>query len=162
MAINGIHHIALSTQDIELSLGFYQQLLGAEVVFDAGWEQGTELADKVTRLKDSSCRQVMLRMGNAYIELFEFSTPEPKVADPERPVCDHGWTHLCFDVTDVDSEYQRLSKLGIDFHCEPQWVSEGVKTTYLRDPDGNVVELQEVLPLSAESKLIGIPAFEEK
>jgi hypothetical protein len=30
------------------------------------------------------------------------------------------------------------------FHCPPQAVGPDVRTTYGRDPDGNVVELQEV------------------
>ncbi len=162
MAINGIHHVALSTHDIERSLAFYQGLLGATIVFDAGWEQGTDLADTVTRLQNSSCRQVMLLLGNAYLEIFQYRTPTPNPVDPARPVCDHGWTHLCLDVTGVDGEYQRMLDAGVDCHSEPQWVSEGVKTLYLRDPDGNVVELQEVFTDTMEDGLIGIPAFTPK
>jgi catechol 2,3-dioxygenase-like lactoylglutathione lyase family enzyme len=59
-------------------------------------------------------------------------------------VCDPGITHLCFDVTDLDQEYERLSEAGMTFHCPPQDAFAGVRTTYGRDPDGNVVELQEV------------------
>jgi len=31
------------------------------------------------------------------------------------------------------------------FHCPPQELGMDVRTTYGRDPDGNVIELQEVL-----------------
>lgn len=162
MAINGIHHVAVSTQDMERSLAFYQKLLGAQICFDGGWPQGTELADTVTRLKDSSCRQVMLRIGNAYLEIFQYHSPTPNPVDPARLVCDHGWTHLCLDVTDVDSEYQRLLAAGVETHSEPQWVADGVKTLYVRDPDGNVLEMQEVFPDTESEAVIGIPAFTPK
>jgi predicted enzyme related to lactoylglutathione lyase len=66
-------------------------------------------------------------------------------------VCDPGITHLCFDVVDLDWEYERLSNAGMTFHCSPQDVAAGIRTTYGRDPDGNVVELQEVA--SAEYRI---------
>ena len=37
------------------------------------------------------------------------------------------------------------------FHCAPQDLGAGVRTTYGRDPDGNVVELQQ--PVPAEHRL---------
>jgi catechol 2,3-dioxygenase-like lactoylglutathione lyase family enzyme len=87
---------------------------------------------------------VMLRAGNAMIELFQYETPPPKQGDPNRPVCDHGITHLCLDVTDLDAEYARLKAAGMTFHCPPQNLGPAVRTTYGRDPDGNVIELQEI------------------
>jgi catechol 2,3-dioxygenase-like lactoylglutathione lyase family enzyme len=87
----------------------------------------------------------MLRAGNAFIELFQYASPAPKSGDPKRPVCDHGITHVCLDVRDVDAEYARLSAAGMEFHCPPRDIGGGLKTTYGRDPDGNVIELQEIL-----------------
>ena len=86
----------------------------------------------------------MLRAGNAYVELFQYETPSPRPGSPSRPVCDHGLTHICLDVTDLDAEYERLRAAGMRFHCPPQDLGPGLRTTYGRDPDGNVVELQEV------------------
>jgi catechol 2,3-dioxygenase-like lactoylglutathione lyase family enzyme len=144
--IAGIHHVAISTPDADRALGFYRDLLGFEVAFEGGWPQGVEVADRITALEGSSARQIMLRAGNAYIELFQYASPDPSPGDPRRPVCDHGITHLCLDVEDLDAEYERLRSAGVDFHCEPQDLGAGVRTTYARDPDGNVVELQELSP----------------
>jgi len=141
--IRGIHHTAISTGDLERSLRFYRDLLGFEEVFSSAWEAGTAGADRITGLKDSSARLVMLKAGNACIELFQFASPTPKLAEAMRPVCDHGITHICLDVTDVDAEYERLKAAGMHFHCPPQGMG-GVRATYGRDPDGNVVELLEV------------------
>ena len=144
--IAGIHHVAISTPDAERALGFYRDLLGFEPLFDQSWPPGTAVADRITALHGSSARQVMLRRGNAYLELFEYAAPEPRHGDPQRPVCDHGITHLCLDVTGLDAEYERLREAGVAFHCPPQDLGAGVRTTYARDPDGNVVELQELSP----------------
>jgi predicted enzyme related to lactoylglutathione lyase len=62
-------------------------------------------------------------------------------------VNDAGLTHICFDVVDVDAEYARLRDLGVEFHTEPVEFGGTVRTTYGRDPDGNVFELQEVIAL---------------
>ena len=77
-------------------------------------------------------------------ELFECQQPSPKHGDPKRPVSDHGITHFCIEVSDIDSEYQRLSAAGVPFHCPPLNFGTA-KATYGRDPDGNVFELLEMI-----------------
>ncbi len=143
--IRGVHHTAISTPDLERALRFYRDLLGLEVVFETSWPVGSEVADSITGLEGSSARLAMLRAGNAHLELFQYASPPPKPGDPDRPVSDHGITHLCLDVQDLDSEYERLKAAGMRFHCPPQQLGADVRTTYGRDPDGNVLELQEVL-----------------
>jgi len=143
--IRGIHHTAISTANLERALAFYRDLLGFRVVFEFAWPAGMEVADRITGLKDSSARAVMLHAGNVIVELFEYASPTPRPGDPRRPVSDHGITHICLDVTDLDAEYERLTRAGVTFHCPPQDLGVGLRTTYGRDPDGNVIELQEVL-----------------
>ena len=143
--IHGIHHTAISTGDLERAVTFYRDLLGFEEAISSGWEVGTETLDKITGLKDSSARMVMLKASNAFVELFQFETPSPKPAEAMRPVCDHGITHLCLAVMDVDREYERLKAAGMIFHCPPQTTATGNRVTYGRDPDGNVIELLQVL-----------------
>lgn len=143
--IRGIHHTAISTGNLNRMLAFYRDLLGFSILFESGWPAGTERADRITGLAESSARVVMLHTGNANIELFEYASPAPRPGDPHRPVCDHGITHICLDVKDLDAEYERLKAAGMTFHCPPQDLGMDVRTTYGRDPDGNVIELQEVL-----------------
>jgi glyoxylase I family protein len=142
--IRGLHHVAIATNDAERMLAFYRDVVGLEVVVDYTWPDGTDVADQITALPHSSARHIMLRSGNAYFEIFEYRSPQPRPRDPAPRVCDPGITHLCFDVVDLDREYERLSGAGMTFHCPPQDVAAGIRTTYGRDPDGNVVELQEV------------------
>ena len=142
--INGIHHAAISTGRLDRALGFYRDLLGFEVAMEAGWPQGSPPMDALTELEGSASKVVLLRKGNAMLELFEYASPEPRPSDPDRPVHDHGLTHICLDVSDLDTEYERLLAAGMRFHCPPQDFGT-VKTTYGRDPDGNVIELQEIV-----------------
>ena len=154
--IGGLHHVAIATNDADRLLAFYRDLLGLEVVVDYTWPEGSVVADRITALPDSSARHIMLRTDNAYFEIFQYQSPQPAPGNPARRVCDPGITHLCFDVIDLDREYERLSEAGMSFHCPPQDAAAGVRTTYGRDPDGNVVELQEIT--SAEHR-IGLPAL---
>jgi catechol 2,3-dioxygenase-like lactoylglutathione lyase family enzyme len=143
--IRGVHHTAVSTPNLERALAFYRDLLGFEVLWEFAWPAGTEVADRITGLEGSSAKAAMLRAGNIMLELFQYETPVPKPGHPVRPVCDHGITHVCLDVTDLDTEYERLQAAGMVFHCPPQELGPDVRTTYGRDPDGNVIELQEIL-----------------
>ena len=142
--IQGVHHTAISTGDLERSLAFYRDLLGFEEATAFAWEAGNETLDGITGLRDSAARVALLRTSNSFLELFEYSAPEPRAGEANRPVCDHGITHLCLEVKDIDAEYERLRAAGMRFHCPPIEAS-GVRATYGRDPDGNVVELLEVI-----------------
>jgi catechol 2,3-dioxygenase-like lactoylglutathione lyase family enzyme len=154
MSITGMHHVAISTPDADRLLEFYRDLLGFEVVFGGTWPVGTAKADAITGLDGSSARQILLLCGNAYLEMFEYHSPDARPGDPRRPVCDHGITHVCVDVDDLDAEYERLSSAGVPFHAPPQDLGGGVRTTYGRDPDGNVVEFQELRATTYQTPLV--------
>ncbi len=142
--IRGIHHTAISTPNLERAVAFYRDVLGFKEITDFTWPVGSTVIDGIVGLKDSSARTVMLNAGNAMIEFFQYEAPTPKPGDPARPVSDHGITHIGLDVRDLDAEYERLKAAGMTFHCPPQDLGD-IKTTYGRDPDGNVIELQEIL-----------------
>jgi len=140
--MKAIHHTAISTSDLDQLKTFYCDLLGFEVESEFEWPVGIEVSDKIVGLKDSASKVAMLKLGDFRLELFQYSSPEPKSSDPNRPVCDHGITHLAFTVEDIHAEYNRLVKAGMRFHCPPQNI--GAIVTYGRDPDGNVVELMQI------------------
>ena len=147
--IRGIHHVALATSDIERLTKFYQEAFGFQVVYEGGWPRGSAMIDMIVGVKDSSSKQVMMKAGNAHIEIFQYLTPEGKPVDPNRPPSDHGYTHFCVDVTDIDAEYERLKGLGMTFNCPPPSREElgggAIRATYGRDPEGNIIEIQEIL-----------------
>ena len=140
--IRGIHHVAINTANLERMLAFYRDVVGFEVVFESGWKDDAQI-DSVVGLRGSAAKQAMLRAGNAYLELFEYSAPAARDAAPLRP-CDRGYTHLCLDVTDIEAEHARLMRAGAAFERKPGDFGE-LRAVYGKDPDGNVIEIQEIL-----------------
>ena len=147
--IGGVHHVAVATGDLDRLIRFYCDQLGFTLLKQGSWEAGSDVVDRIVGLKDSAARTAVLRAGNLYIELFQYVSPPGQPGDPDRPVSDHGYTHFCLDVTDIDAEYERLKAAGMRFHGPPPSASEmrrgDIRSTYGRDPDGNVIELQEIL-----------------
>lgn len=139
-----MNHVGISVANIDRSIEFYSELLGIEVSVATkpfgGIEQETILA-----LRGASGKVATVRAPGIQIELFEFSHPSPRISDPNRPVCDHGITHFCIEVTNIETEYQRLKAAGVAFHCPPINFRNIALATYGRDPDGNVFELVELL-----------------
>jgi len=131
----------MNTADLARLVAFYRDVVGFEVVAEGEWQQA-ELIDEVVGLKGSAAKQAMLRAGNCYLEIFEYASPDARGSEPLRP-CDRGYTHLCLDVTDVGAEYERLHAKGVKFNRRPADFGL-VKAAYGRDPDGNIIEIQEV------------------
>jgi catechol 2,3-dioxygenase-like lactoylglutathione lyase family enzyme len=138
-----VDHVAISSPDVDRLAAFYQDMFGFTERFQYVWKKGDRVIDTIMRLPESAGRAVMLELGTMCLELFEFSDPKPGHGDAERPVCDHGITHVCFKVDDLQSEYARLKSAGMAFHSPPQQVGPGLACVYGRDPDGNVIELLE-------------------
>jgi catechol 2,3-dioxygenase-like lactoylglutathione lyase family enzyme len=161
--IRGVHHVAISTADLDRLAAFYTELFGFETVMTTSWRD-RPIIDEILGLHGSAARQVMLKSGNAFIEIFEYESPPGDAGPAERTAADRGYTHFCIDVQDIDAEYERLSAAGMRFHCPPPQLSGGrVRATYGRDPDGNIVELQEVVDTDIafaleQTALIGGPS----
>jgi catechol 2,3-dioxygenase-like lactoylglutathione lyase family enzyme len=143
--IRALHHVSLSTPDLDRALAFYRDVLGFTERARASWPEGTEDADAIVGLPHSAARVVALWAHNVHIELFEYTQPTPRKRPTDWRVCDYGITHLCLDVTDIDAEYRRLRARGMSFTAPPRTIF-AVRSTYGSDPDGNRIELQETLP----------------
>lgn len=141
--IRAINHVGVSVANLDRSIGFYRDLLGMDVVKQRPFSG--EQYESILGLQGAEGRLALLQAGNMRLELFEFSHPSPKPGDSIRPVCDHGITHFCIEVNDVEDSYARLKAAGVSFHCPPLEFATG-KATYGRDPDGNVFELLERAP----------------
>ena len=143
--IRGIHHVGIHVRDLDRMIRFYQDAFGFEVVGEPFSWANNDTLDQIIDVPGSAARGAMMRAGNCHIELFQFSAPEPESTRPLRPY-DKGYTHFCIDVTDIEEEYKRLTALGMTFgHPEPIDMGH-VKTIYGRDPEGNVIEVQQTTP----------------
>jgi catechol 2,3-dioxygenase-like lactoylglutathione lyase family enzyme len=147
--IKAMKHVGISVSNLGRSISFYRDLLGMEVVVEDTFSG--DQYDAILRLRATSGKVALLKSGDMQIELFEFSHPTPRHADPDRPVCDHGITHFCVQVDDVDDSYERLRASGVSFHCPPIVFYGTAKATYGRDPDGNVFELLQLAQIPERS-----------
>jgi catechol 2,3-dioxygenase-like lactoylglutathione lyase family enzyme len=140
--ILGVHHLAVSTHDLPRFVDHYQRWFGFERCGEGGWETGNERIDRMVGLPGSAARYEMIRLGNLYIEVFEYASPRGEAVRPR--MCDHGIIHMCLYCDDVFAEYERLTALGMEFNCPPGG-SGATRATYGRDCDGNVVELLQIV-----------------
>lgn len=140
--ILGIHHAAISTHDIERLIGFYTGLLGFTLVHRREWEPGAPVQNQLLGTQGAQAQMAMLRQKNSYLELFQFSSPEPETRDRAQRLFGAGLTHIGLAVSDLRAEYARLLAAGMQFNSEPL-ERPGLTAVYGRDPDGNVVELLE-------------------
>lgn len=139
--IGPLHHVGLSTPDMDRAIDFYTRLFGFEVIDLGGWGPGNAVRDRQLHASGSSARSAMMRREGMRLELREYAHPAGRPQAVDAPVVDHGINHFCFAVDDVQAEYERLLAAGVTFECEPLEVAPGVVLTYGRDPDGNVFEL---------------------
>lgn len=140
--IRGIHHVAVHVRDLDRMLKFYSEAFGFEVVGqDFNWRDSA-MIDRIMDVPGSAGRGAMLRAGTCYIEIFQFDAPDPSSSRPLRPF-DKGYTHFCVDVTDIEQEVERLRALGMSFGDRSPVDAGHVKTLYGRDPEGNVIEIQQ-------------------
>ena len=129
MEILGTHHLALTTGRFELLRRFYVEQIG--------------LAE-VGGFPDHDI--VFLQAGSTAIELIgEEGSPVPELDERARR---HGWHHLAWEVEDVDAAFAELVARGVPVHSPPESFPEAAPTmriAFLRDPDGNLLELVQPL-----------------
>jgi glyoxylase I family protein len=145
MPVGGLDHIAITVSDTQRSLDFYcgllgltkveqHQLVGADIDKANGIQAG---AAQSTRLAAPDTPRILIDL----LEYFEM-TKDGAVA----PLGRVGATHFCLSVPDLNAFYDELSAKGVEFISEPvNFALEhgSVDVVFLRDPDGNFVELVE-------------------
>jgi len=88
--------------------------------------------------------------GDKYLGLFDRPSMQEALDGPNAPLAplSDNRVALCFEVDDVDAEAARLRARGVVVAIAPRnhepW---GMRTTYLRDPAGNLIELYSALKL---------------
>ena len=156
--IRGVHHISLSTTDMDKFVHFYRDLLGVKLDRISPLPDGFEPFETVVGMRNVSGQVAQFDLGNMNMEVFCYSKPAPRPGE-RRPACDAGIRHIAFDVKNIAAEYERLKAAGINFISPPQHIAPGKCTScYFYDPDGNIVELQEIFPGSPMRPAFGFDA----
>jgi len=139
--IVGFRHVGIVVRDMERELLFWRDQLGLKVVKEA-YESGVHL-DSMLDLLNVRVKTVKLEIpGGGMIELLEFLSHASMAS--ARKIYHRGPSHVSFTVDDLDAEYLRLVAEGVDFLSDVV-VSGSCKVCFALDPEGNFVELVEVL-----------------
>ena len=137
MKIVRIDHFSFTVADLERTTEFYERL-GFEPFKD--YVSAGPDAEEGTGTPGAEIEIQWLRHpeGEAMLELLRYRDQTAGTAAHNSAV---GAAHLCLCVGDVASEHQRLEGEGVEFVSPPHADEFGVRWVYMRDPDGNVVEL---------------------
>jgi len=155
--IRGVHHISLSTTDLDRFVHFYRDLLGVKLERISPLTPGWREFEAVVGLTNVRGQVAQFDLGNMNMEVFCYHEPQPRPGE-RRPACDAGIRHIAFDVKDIHAEYERLKAAGVEFISPPQYLDGGKCTScYFYDRDGNIVEMQELHPGSPVRPAFGIP-----
>jgi lactoylglutathione lyase len=113
----GINHVSIHADDLQESVRFYMDMFGL---------------DKLPTPEFGYPVQ-WLRLGDRQLHLFVRETGPP------------AYHHLALDVDDFEAVYRRAQERGLldkqGFHSRPRIMPDGSVQMYLRDPAGNLVEV---------------------
>jgi len=133
------HHYGITVSDLDRAVEFYRDVLGLEVI--AEFSVGGDAFATGVDVDGASAEFAHLDAGDARIELVSYD-PEGDTRN-EPSLHEPGATHVGLEVEDLDAVYDALPN-GVDTLSEPQTTESGTKICFVRDPDGNLVELLEV------------------
>ncbi len=115
MKLAGVHHVSLNVDDAEKTGRFYIDVLGLEVL----------------PRPELGFPGYWLKSGSQEIHLIQ-------VKDHRVP----GGEHFAFQVEDIDEVCRELRERGVKV-SPPMQIPMAGKQAFLRDPSGNLVELNE-------------------
>jgi len=128
--ITGLAHIGVFISDKERSITYYSEMLDFECYHRVNIEE-----------KNGTVRIAFIKNGSCVIELVQLPDAAQK---PDGPI-----DHIAMDVDDIDAAMANLKAKGIKFETdEPLFLStmfSGVKYAFFRGPDGEHLELNQIL-----------------
>ncbi len=139
--IKRINHTGVSVTDMQRSLAFYRDLLGMELIFDSDVADAADLS-AVVGMAEARGRVVWLRVGDTMLELWQWDHPAGRPLPPDYRPADRGVTHFALEVDDVDALYQQVIEAGFAANTRPRDLGLH-KTTYIRGPDDEIIEILE-------------------
>lgn len=136
-------HIGLTVKDFDRTAEFYRKHFGFELEFKIPFDAAFFESKKcLYDLEYGNCAYVgFLRSpNNMVIEIFEFKDE----IDSEKPVWNRpGFHHICFWADDISKKCKELEEDGAElyFPPEPKNSQTDEKWVFLKDPDGNLIEI---------------------
>ncbi len=133
-----IHHVGLHVADADRAAAFYVEALGGDWLVRPTPLSGRG-ADQAIGLDGVRLRIALVSFGVAAVELFEFTGDV--VPDWARAPRAGTLPHLALTVSDTDAALERVEAGGGSRVWDAVDRFGQARVIYVRDPDGNVIEL---------------------
>ena len=144
-SIIGFNHIGLSVKDLDKMLQFYQQ--GTDYEMIKRYRVNNKAAsNKLYGMDSIVYERAILKGPNMLLELTEFEHNQDKIPKkmlPQGP----GMTHTCYQSHPDRPTFDSFKKAGANIFSRggiPVDNGLGVTYTYAYDPEGNIVELEQM------------------
>ena len=136
-------HVGITVSDLERSVKFYEEVFGFtcrnRTSFD---EKFLGAAPTLYRLEDTVSNVAFMVSPNGItLEMFQFIPDIPKTE--LTPWNQPGYTHIALLTDDVPAFAEHMKKLNVDFCMEVLPRFDGGHWVFVRDPDGNMIEVTE-------------------
>lgn len=132
------HHVGFTVSDLETTVEFYRDVLGLEVL--DRFEVSGQAFETVTGLEGASGRFAHLDAGDVRLELVEYEPAGEPLEDSD--LNQRGAAHVGLTVDDLESVSAGLPD-EVETLSDPQTTASGTTLCFIRDPEGNLVELLE-------------------
>lgn len=140
--LKGIHHTGLSVLDLEEAIGFWTRCFGFEVAARFNVEDRAETR-ALMQAANPAAKAAFLTGPTGHLELFQFDTNRDMAAGVHT-VHDAGIRHACLQAIDVDPLFDLCAGNGARWHARPGGLGTGALYAYIRDPEGNIIEMEGV------------------
>jgi catechol 2,3-dioxygenase-like lactoylglutathione lyase family enzyme len=125
-------HVGLSVSDLDRAQRFYEDGLG--MTEQSRFEvPGPGIRGVILATADGACIELLERPG---------STRAATYADPPDAILGQGYGHWALGVEDLEAACAQLVAAGAEVVWNPRDAPQpGARMAYLRDPEGNLIEL---------------------
>jgi catechol 2,3-dioxygenase-like lactoylglutathione lyase family enzyme len=132
-------HVGITVANFERTVQFYWDVFGCPLVGVADTPSDRVRSFFHVDGAAPTCKIGWIRVpGGGVLEIFEFQPQLPPASNPWNRV---GLTHFCFDVRDTQRWYAYLKGKGVDCLSAPERSPRGHSFFFVRDVDGNLIEL---------------------
>ena len=144
--IIGFNHIGLVVKDLDTMLDFYQRATNFQLLKREKISQN-QAANALFKQDSISYEIAILKSPNMFLELTEFDDQTDTLIE-KMPPYGPGMTHTCYQSAAIHSGYDKFVKAGVDMLSRGEEPIDlggyGVTYAYAHDPEGNMMELEQM------------------
>lgn len=142
MAVRSFSHVGITVSDFNKFVQFYWEIFGCPLVGVADTPPERVRAFFNVDAPAPRCKIGWIRVpGGAVLEIFHFEPQQQTIDVPWNRV---GQTHFSFNVRNLQRWHDFLQRKGVDIVSKPERSPRGHSFFFVRDLDGNLIELMDL------------------